>query len=682
MKTAPRLALVVLIALLPPLARAQERPLELRRVFTAGDRWVRDEDLTLQLSFSISHAGQVLQTVQQSSRKLRKCEVSVLEVAGGKLAAVRAVYAAEPECGDTEQTGTDAPQRKPCGLAGQTVIVRRQAAGPPAIECAGQLGPEEQAELNELLDPSDGFLPRKAVKPGESWDAEESAVRQALDLGPEDRGTLRLKLDSVREVDGRQTAVLVAAVTLQQKQEGLTIGSKLEGVLLIDVATGHILGLTLQGPLTIGGALLQADEDGNEVRLEIAGTGKLALVNTAHRVAPGQAATPAPAVAAPAAAEGVQRQGKASFTPPPGWKVARYQNGALLTPPQHGADADLQVLIMLPLAATGTPAEGLRQSWDDACATLGAEKTRTVEGTPYSEKQGGRSFRGWEYLRGEGTVRSGGQDFYMNLMVIKLADRFERAAVYGKDKAWRGVYPSYHDPRLYHAVQELLFSLSFDDCPAPAAPPGGLRGEGIVGAWGGVIYTFGEIRQGWAIFLDNGQALFSSTFPRAGLHGLNSRIEAELYQREWGTWTWDGASGSIKLPYTEVLVRPSGPDLKLNTLQKDRVFQRLPSVDGARFDGTWGFEAQPGDPAAGKSITFTADGRYTDAGAITILNHLYPLVEPPGSGTYEVQDHTMTLRCSDGRVYRIAVTGTGYTPGETRPSRLVLSANEDVLVRR
>ena len=80
-------------------------------------------------------------------------------------------------------------------------------------------------------------------------------------------------------------------------------------------------------------------------------------------------------------------------------------------------------------------------------------------------------------------------------------------------------------------------------------------GGGIVGAWSGLIYSFGKLKQGYTIFLDNGQAYHSAQFPFYGLDGEDTRIAAELDQRSWGTYRFDGTRGTITLPYGEVAVR-------------------------------------------------------------------------------------------------------------------------------
>ena len=150
--------------------------------------------------------------------------------------------------------------------------------------------------------------------------------------------------------------------------------------------------------------------------------------------------------------------------------------------------------------------------------------------------------------------------------------------------------------------------------------------------------------------------------------------------RYWGTFSFDAGKGLMKLIYQEVPLRAAADVLVLTTLKTDHKYVKLAPPDGARFDGTWAFEGEPGRPKA--AITFTPGGRFRDSGAVNVLNHGYPLTEAPGDGTYEVRRYTLLLHFEDGREYRIAFPGLGYEKGNLRPQRLTLSFNEDALIRQ
>ena len=55
---------------------------------------------------------------------------------------------------------------------------------------------------------------------------------------------------------------------------------------------------------------------------------------------------------------------------------------------------------------------------------------------------------------------------------------------------------------------------------------------------------------------------------------------------------------------------------------------------------------------------FSRDGRFADEGVFaTFLKSLDGKGDEAGAGTYEIKDFTITLRYSDGRVKRLALTG-------------------------
>jgi hypothetical protein len=126
-----------------------------------------------------------------------------------------------------------------------------------------------------------------------------------------------------------------------------------------------------------------------------------------------------------------------------------------------------------------------------------------------------------------------------------------------------------------------------------------------------------------------------------------------------------------------------GNKLIITANQTDHRFYQLPSVDNARFNGTYIMTE-----AYGKipTITFTSDGRFADNGTLRVLYHEYnECINPaltPGSGTYEVRDYTITFNYTDGRKIKIAFLGTEYDIKNQSPAVLRMSNNEDPLTRR
>ena len=250
--------------------------------------------------------------------------------------------------------------------------------------------------------------------------------------------------------------------------------------------------------------------------------------------------------------------------------------------------------------------------------------------------------------------------------------------------------PFYSDERQQYrtAIDNFLLSLQFTDGEEPLIERGTTNGGGIMGVWQGISLqtsaTAGIRYNVFSpIFLSNGQAYFGPKFPSAGLEDLDTRIPAELYQRDWGTYTFSGGRGILKMPYADIPMRMEGKILIITANQTDHRFYQLPLVDGARFNGTYTMSE-----AYGKipSITFTADGKFNDNGAIRVLYHEYtdclnPALKP-GSGTYEVKDYTITFNYTDGRKIKIAYMGTDYNKNNSSPATLRMSFNDDPMNRQ
>ena len=69
------------------------------------------------------------------------------------------------------------------------------------------------------------------------------------------------------------------------------------------------------------------------------------------------------------------------------------------------------------------------------------------------------------------------------------------------------------------------------------------------------------------VFLSNGQAYFGPKFPSEGLNEMDTRVRAELYQRDWGTYTFSNGRGVLKMPYADIPLRMEGNTLIITANQ-------------------------------------------------------------------------------------------------------------------
>jgi len=392
--------------------------------------------------------------------------------------------------------------------------------------------------------------------------------------------------------------------------------------------------------------------------------------------------------------------GLMTYSAPGGWSHQIFDDGVVFKPADLPAGEQLSVQIMQPLNASGTLEQALAASYQEAAAMYKATTMHFAGGANYQGNPAQRSFKGWDYIRGKGGVQIDNGSPYppelgLEVFVIKVNNRFERLAILESRKNCQLAQRYYASDRIaYHnAIEDLLFSLQFSDLDAPALGTGLAKGPGIIGVWQGISLAVGVPSSGQQlgvrykvfspIFLNNGQAYFGPKFPSEGLNGLNTRIPPELYRRDWGTYTFSNGRGVLKMPYAEIPMRMEGNTLVITANQTDHKFGRLNSVDGARFNGTYTMSEAYGKIPA---ITFSADGRFVDNGAVKILYHEYiDCINPAvtgGSGTYEVRDYTITFNYSDGRKIKIAFPGAQFDIRNPSPATLLLSYDENLLTRQ
>jgi len=388
------------------------------------------------------------------------------------------------------------------------------------------------------------------------------------------------------------------------------------------------------------------------------------------------------------------RFGTMTYSAPAGWSQQIFQDGVVFKPLDLPADEHLSIQIMEPLNASGTLEQALAQSFDEAATMYKATKMNQAGGN-YGKNPPQRSFNGWEYIRGKGGVQVENGTPYktelgLEVFVVKINNRFERIAILESRKYCGGVSRYYASERASYrdAIESLLYSLQFSDFNASVLPNGSINGSGITGVWEGTIQGTGaatgvRLEVFVPIFFTNGQVYFGPKFPSEGLHNLNSRIPPELFPRNWGTYTFSNGTGILKMPFADIPFRTEGGKIFVTKNQRDWPFYKLRPVDGARFNGTYvmstAYEMTP-------MIRFTTDGQFTDNGVIRVLYHENnTCTNPgfkPGSGVYEVKDHTITFNYSDGRKVKIAFLGTDYDKSNPSPTTLRMSFNDDPLNRQ
>ena len=378
------------------------------------------------------------------------------------------------------------------------------------------------------------------------------------------------------------------------------------------------------------------------------------------------------------------------YSAPAGWNHQVFGDGVVFKPLDLPVDEQLAIQIMQPLNASGTLEQALAKSFDEATVMYNGT-SMYQSGGKYSKNAPQKSFNGWEYIRGKGSINvRNGTELGLELFVVKINNRFERVAILESRKYCGGVSRYFASDRISYRndIENLLYSLQFSDFNATALTPGTVNGSGIIGLWEGITQSTGAARglrlEAFSpIFFDNGQVYFGNKFPTEGLDELNTRIPPELYPRNWGTYTFSNGSGVLKMLFADIPFRMEGNKLIVTKNQTDWPMYKLKSVDGARFNGTYvmskSYDVIP-------TIKFSADGKFNDNGVVRVLYHNGNVCVNPGakagSGTYEVKNHTIHFNYTDGRKVKIAFLGTGYDKSNPSPATLRMSYDDNPMNRQ
>lgn len=380
--------------------------------------------------------------------------------------------------------------------------------------------------------------------------------------------------------------------------------------------------------------------------------------------------------------------GGMKYDVPAGWREKRSESQVVLSP-DNPRNEMLEVVLMPAKEFTGTLVEALAASWDEAAELSHLSKTRTVNGVAYATQAPRTSFKGWDYIRGDGYMTSapGANDYIFNLTVIRIDSRIERVLIRSKQNfstLHNRRYSLYEAPTYRRETLEFIFSLRFDGFKEPKVEPGTLKGEGIIGVWNGSSMFGTKLQPSYAIFFSNGQVYFSNRFPFRGCYEFNTWVDAEEVPQFWGTYQFKDGKGSIQLGKRDIAMRTKDSELLVTTQNADQRFFRLPPVDGAKFDGNYAFQEWNHKIP---SIRLTPDGHFDDRGALNILrlevSYPFSATDEPGGGTYTFKDYTLLLDYTDGRKYRIAFPGLwAYDSKIISPDSLYMGYGDQELKKR
>ncbi len=218
---------------------------------------------------------------------------------------------------------------------------------------------------------------------------------------------------------------------------------------------------------------------------------------------------------------------------------------------------------------------------------------------------------------------------------------------------------------------------------AEPASPGPQQGQSLAGVWMGLVSYWAVTGRytpspEYLVMYEDGS--FYYEMPLEGLQSFDREKSRREEVEYWGTYAFDGASGS----WQRATYEPSELELDENDVLQVQgsPFYRCAPVDGLRLEGAWTTYADPTDPDLSRGgvqpiIRFSADGRFQDEGLFESGLFLLPEAPDdgsvdaqavaPGKGTYEIENYTLTLKYDDGRVRRAAFSLYLSTKPEPSP---------------
>ena len=156
-------------------------------------------------------------------------------------------------------------------------------------------------------------------------------------------------------------------------------------------------------------------------------------------------------------------------------------------------------------------------------------------------------------------------------------------------------------------------------------------------------------------FLPSGHVYWA--LPPEGLLFFDPAVAERAHPEEWGTYEIkDGEIHILRGPSkSRYLITRNGERLDNPPSLGKGTFRPIPSADGLKLEGS--YRRHHTEP----TITFTTDGKFRDGGVFRFFGTLerpdgtvYQDDGIGGSGTYVIEQNTLELRYSDGRVKRHA----------------------------
>jgi hypothetical protein len=356
--------------------------------------------------------------------------------------------------------------------------------------------------------------------------------------------------------------------------------------------------------------------------------------------------------------------GDLQFNVPNGWRQVQAPDGIALVP--NGASPNSVVIIgFLPGQTVGDPYSWFRTAW----ANWKTQLSLIDSGEPETK----HNPNGFDVLRSYS--RAYGPRLGNATFILAAAVAGNRVAPYFYLCNVNCGFDGYQN-------DFQTFELSLTLASLTSSPSLGARDVGKSGGLKG-LYTSFSTSEGHAelgTFRVRGSVTYLAFFPdgnvirflpKEGLENFDFRSAVRRSRESCGRYQLNGNRISIRWGDNSVTpgVR-NGAKLQIG----DGAFAYEPTAhsDGLTLGGGYRLDGAA-DWRAG--LAFTQDGRFADQGAMSAAD----IPSPPGSGSYRINDNTLTLSYSDGRVVKVSFFISGDEEGSHHPSTIHVNGHALVI---
>jgi hypothetical protein len=233
------LSVALLLALLP----AQEK-ITLKFNPKKGDKLSRAEKVEMSIKAKVT-LGEQEQEVTMDQKESQKATLELSDVAAG--AVTRMVMTCSEHVEERKGPPNQEWVKKEKGLHGRTITMTRKD-GKIEREGADGLDDKTLAKL-DLDDRTSRIFPKDPVAPGDTWELQGDDVRKFLGADNDlQQASIKVKLLSVKEIEGKKCAILNALMDLGGKAPGnVDLTMKLDAEVVVWIERGYALSVKAKG---------------------------------------------------------------------------------------------------------------------------------------------------------------------------------------------------------------------------------------------------------------------------------------------------------------------------------------------------------------------------------------------------------------------------------------------------